>query len=223
MSDVSLSMNSKGTKSGAQGFSSLIFSLVVSDDCDESSGAENVSNSSPAAHSAEVLEAPQLEDTAKRKREATIGSLNSLRKRLAEAQAAKKARLNSDTSKAEEQGSQGASHLPALQSRQMKALVGSAILLHLDAERFEARERKKVQEFDVINCALQVCLWSTSGSSLRRTLPRLRELRHKKLVEELMCKHGLKSAAKRERLLAAAQDEADEALEKLVSDVRETF
>ena len=31
-----------------------------------------------------------------------------------------------------------------------------------------------------------------------------------------MRKHGLKSSAKRERLLAAAQDEAEEALEKLV-------
>ena len=45
----------------------------------------------------------------------------------------------------------------------------------------------------------------------------IRELRHQKLVDELMRKHGLKSAAKRERLLAAAQDEAEEALEKLVS------
>lgn len=45
----------------------------------------------------------------------------------------------------------------------------------------------------------------------------IRELRHQKLVDELMRKHGLKSAAKRERLLAAAQDEAEEALDKLVS------
>ena len=46
---------------------------------------------------------------------------------------------------------------------------------------------------------------------------RIRELRHEKLVGELMRKHGLKSSAKRERLLAAAQDEAEDALEKLAS------
>lgn len=45
---------------------------------------------------------------------------------------------------------------------------------------------------------------------------RIRELRHEKMVKELMGKHGLKSTAKRERLLAAAQDEADEALDKRV-------
>ena len=45
---------------------------------------------------------------------------------------------------------------------------------------------------------------------------RIRELRHEKMVKELMRKHGLKSAAKRERLLAAAEDEADEALDKKV-------
>lgn len=36
------------------------------------------------------------------------------------------------------------------------------------------------------------------------------------MVADLMRKHGLKSAAKRERLLAAAEDEADEALDKQV-------
>lgn len=46
---------------------------------------------------------------------------------------------------------------------------------------------------------------------------RIRELRLCKLVDELMRKHGLKSAAKKERLLAAAEEEAEEALTKLVS------
>jgi hypothetical protein len=41
---------------------------------------------------------------------------------------------------------------------------------------------------------------------------RIRKLRHRKLVEDAMRKHGLKSAAKRERLLAEAEDEAEEAL-----------
>eukprot|EP00884_Botryococcus_braunii_P012226 jgi/Botrbrau1/21003/Bobra.0144s0020.2 len=41
---------------------------------------------------------------------------------------------------------------------------------------------------------------------------RIRELRHKKLVEAAMAKHGLKSATKRARLEALAQDEADEVL-----------
>ena len=41
---------------------------------------------------------------------------------------------------------------------------------------------------------------------------RIRELRHRKMVEGVMRKHGLKSASKRERLLAEAEDEADEAL-----------
>ena len=45
---------------------------------------------------------------------------------------------------------------------------------------------------------------------------RIRELRHEKMVKELMRKHGLKSTAKKERLLAAAQDEADEVLDKRV-------
>lgn len=45
---------------------------------------------------------------------------------------------------------------------------------------------------------------------------RMRELRHDRMVQELMRKHGLKSAAKRERLLAAAEDEAEAALEKQV-------
>lgn len=45
---------------------------------------------------------------------------------------------------------------------------------------------------------------------------RIRQLRHKKMVADLMRKHGLKSAAKRQRLLAAAEDEADEALDKQV-------
>jgi hypothetical protein len=46
---------------------------------------------------------------------------------------------------------------------------------------------------------------------------RIRELRHKKMVGELMRKHGLKSSSKRDRYLAAAQDEADEAIDKQVS------
>ncbi len=41
---------------------------------------------------------------------------------------------------------------------------------------------------------------------------RIKELRHKALVTAAMRKHGLKSASKRGRLLAAAEDEADEAL-----------
>ena len=44
----------------------------------------------------------------------------------------------------------------------------------------------------------------------------IRQLRHEKMVKDLMRKHGLKSAAKRERLLAAAEDEAEEALAKKV-------
>lgn len=36
-------------------------------------------------------------------------------------------------------------------------------------------------------------------------------------MSEVMRKHGLKSASKRERLLALAQDEADETLDKMVS------
>ena len=45
---------------------------------------------------------------------------------------------------------------------------------------------------------------------------RIRELRHKKMVTSLMQKHGLKSAAKRERLLAAAEEEAEENLDAQV-------
>ncbi|KAK9811636.1 hypothetical protein WJX72_007420 [[Myrmecia] bisecta] len=41
---------------------------------------------------------------------------------------------------------------------------------------------------------------------------RIRELRHKRLVDAAMKKHGLKSASKRERLLAAAEEEADAAM-----------
>ena len=47
---------------------------------------------------------------------------------------------------------------------------------------------------------------------------RIRELRQKQLVDAAMTKHGLKSAAKRAKLLAAAQDEADATLEAMVSD-----
>ena len=36
-----------------------------------------------------------------------------------------------------------------------------------------------------------------------------------------MAKHGLRSAAKREKLLAAAQDDADAALEAAVSHIHE--
>ena len=45
---------------------------------------------------------------------------------------------------------------------------------------------------------------------------RIRELRQEKMVKDLMRKHGLKSAAKQERLLAAAEDEAEEALDRKV-------
>ena len=41
---------------------------------------------------------------------------------------------------------------------------------------------------------------------------RIHDLRRRKMVEGVMRKHGLKSAAKRERLLAEAEDEADEAM-----------
>ena len=46
---------------------------------------------------------------------------------------------------------------------------------------------------------------------------RIRELRQQKMVDAAMAKHGLKSSAKRAKLLAAAQDDAEEALEALVS------
>lgn len=45
---------------------------------------------------------------------------------------------------------------------------------------------------------------------------RIHKLRHKKMVEAVMRKHGLKSAAKRERLLAEAEEEADEAMAEQV-------
>ena len=61
------------------------------------------------------------------------------------------------------------------------------------------------------------CPWSMKRILDRgRPLLEFVELRHEKMVAELMRKHGLKSAAKRERLLAAAEDEADEALDKKV-------
>ena len=41
---------------------------------------------------------------------------------------------------------------------------------------------------------------------------RIRKLRHRKMVEAVMKKHGLKSASKRDRLLADAEEEAEEAL-----------
>ena len=44
-------------------------------------------------------------------------------------------------------------------------------------------------------------------------LPPRRELRQQELVEAAMAKHGLRSASKREKLLAAAQDDAEEALD----------
>ena len=44
-----------------------------------------------------------------------------------------------------------------------------------------------------------------------------RELRRKRLVDAAMRKHGLKSASKRARALAAAEEEADETLEFLDS------
>ena len=46
-----------------------------------------------------------------------------------------------------------------------------------------------------------------------------RELRRKRLVDAAMRKHGLKSASKRARALAAAEEEADETLEFLDSRV----
>lgn len=45
---------------------------------------------------------------------------------------------------------------------------------------------------------------------------RIRELRQQELVVAAMAKHGLKPAAKRARLLAQAEDQAEEALEALV-------
>ncbi|KAK9790096.1 hypothetical protein WJX73_001035 [Symbiochloris irregularis] len=44
---------------------------------------------------------------------------------------------------------------------------------------------------------------------------RIRELRQQKMVDAAMAKHGLKSSSKRAKLLAAAQDDAEEALEAL--------
>ena len=41
---------------------------------------------------------------------------------------------------------------------------------------------------------------------------RIRKLRHRKMVEAVMKKHGLKSASKRERLLTEAEEEAEEAI-----------
>ena len=46
---------------------------------------------------------------------------------------------------------------------------------------------------------------------------RIRELRQQQLVDAAMAKHGLKSAAKRAKLLVSVRDEADAALEALVS------
>ena len=40
----------------------------------------------------------------------------------------------------------------------------------------------------------------------------IRKLRHRKMVDAVMKKHGLKSALKRDRLLAEAEEEAEEAL-----------
>ena len=45
---------------------------------------------------------------------------------------------------------------------------------------------------------------------------RIRELRQQQMVDAAMAKHGLKSAAKRAKHLAAAQDDADAALLLLV-------
>ena len=45
---------------------------------------------------------------------------------------------------------------------------------------------------------------------------RIKRLRHKALVERVMAKHGLKSVRKHDKLLAAAHEEADEALAKQV-------
>ena len=45
---------------------------------------------------------------------------------------------------------------------------------------------------------------------------RIRKLRHRKMVDAVMKKHGLKSASKRDRLLAEAEEEAEEALTEQV-------
>ena len=41
---------------------------------------------------------------------------------------------------------------------------------------------------------------------------RIKELRHQRLVDKAMAKHGLKSASKRARLQSMAEDEASELL-----------
>lgn len=45
---------------------------------------------------------------------------------------------------------------------------------------------------------------------------RIRKLRHQRMVEAVMKKHGLKSASKRDRLLAEAEEQAEEALTEQV-------
>ena len=45
---------------------------------------------------------------------------------------------------------------------------------------------------------------------------RIHKLRHRKMVEAVMKKHGLKSASKRDRLLTEAEEEAEEALTEQV-------
>ena len=45
---------------------------------------------------------------------------------------------------------------------------------------------------------------------------RIRKLRHRKMVEAVMKKHGLKSASKRDKLLTEAEEEAEEALTEQV-------
>lgn len=45
---------------------------------------------------------------------------------------------------------------------------------------------------------------------------RIKKLRHRKMVEAVMKKHGLKSASKRDRMLAEAEEEAEEALTEKV-------
>ncbi len=45
---------------------------------------------------------------------------------------------------------------------------------------------------------------------------RIRRLRHQRMVGAVMRKHGLKSASKRDRLLAEAEEQAEEALTEQV-------
>lgn len=66
-----------------------------------------------------------------------------------------------------------------------------------------------------LGCALQEFM--EYGKILtEEDFERIRKLRHRKMVEAVMKKHGLKSASKRERLLTEAEEEAEEALTEQV-------